>query len=360
MLVKVVKIISKACCAHMYMAGFAFNFSIEEAASCDRDDISSSKKEKTDARVGRENSEEHLSASSVLSSTDTLPDLVVKASKEHLVLPFHRELLDHVIPSKFQLSAARPHQPQILYVDASSVEHLAKSPHVRTPDSRSETSMFHPEAELLPLLELSNSCHSDLIPGLYEGGLKVWECAFDLVEYLAEAGIQFSGMRVLELGSGAGLPAIFTLIRGAKEVHFQDYNAEVINHVTIPSVLLNTVESASDNDIKFYSGDWSNLARLIPSGHYDIILTSETIYNPTSQPKLLASLKHLLRPEGGVAYVAAKSYYFGVGGCVSSFTKLVEKDGYFSVEKCHVIDCEISREILKLQPHKIPSPGSRC
>ncbi len=207
-----------------------------------------------------------------------------------------------------------------------------------------------------PLLELSNSCHSDLIPGVYEGGLKVWECAFDLMEYLAESEIDFSGMQVLELGCGAGLPAIFALIKGAREVHFQDYNPEVIDYVTIPSVLLNIPESKSANcGYKFYSGDWSNLIELIPSGrYYDIILTSETIYSPASQPKLLVALKHLLRPQGGVAYVAAKSYYFGVGGSIGSFTELVEKDGYFDIEKCRVIDCEISREILKLQSRSIP------
>jgi len=26
---------------------------------------------------------------------------------------------------------------------------------------------------------------SDLVSGLYEGGLKVWECSFDLVDYIA-------------------------------------------------------------------------------------------------------------------------------------------------------------------------------
>ena len=26
--------------------------------------------------------------------------------------------------------------------------------------------------------------HSDLVSGIYEGGLKVWECSFDLVDYI--------------------------------------------------------------------------------------------------------------------------------------------------------------------------------
>ena len=340
-----------------HMAGFTFNFCIEE----DTPDThgGSSKREERSEEVDKD-SERHSSSSGVSQTTETCPQTAigkVRASIEHPILPFYRELLDHVIPSKFHLSAspARSHQLQILYVDANTIESYASCAKNRTSDSKN-VPLSPPASDsvtrktgLTHLLELSNSCHSDLIPGVYEGGLKVWECAFDLVEYLAESEIDFSGMNVLELGCGAGLPAIFALIKGAKEVHFQDYNQDVIDYVTIPSMLLNTPESKSTNSsCKFYSGDWSNLIKLIPSGCYDIILTSETIYSPTSQPKLLAALKHLLRPQGGVAYVAAKSYYFGVGGSVSSFTELVKEDGYFNIEKCRVIDCEISREILKL------------
>ena len=347
------------------MAGFTFNFCVEEDTPGNHG--GSSKKEEITEVLDKDCDLEKHSSFGIMQPTETDETEVieiekVRASKEHPVLPFHRELLDHMIPSKFHLST--PHQLQIFHVDANEIEKLAKNETQcqaikRTSDSKNKPqclpdSVAH-KTGLTPLLELSNSCHSDLIPGVYEGGLKVWECAFDLVEYLAESEIDFSGVRVLELGCGAGLPAIFALIKGAREVHFQDYNQEVIDHVTIPSVLLNIPElKSAECSYKFYSGDWSNFVKLIPSGYYDIILTSETIYNLTSQPKLLAALKHLLRPQGGVAYIAAKSYYFGVGGSVSSFTELVEKDGYFNIEKCHVVDCEIFREILKLQSHLTP------
>jgi len=66
-------------------------------------------------------------------------------------------------------------------------------------------------------------------------------------------------------------------------VDFQDYNEQVIGHVTIPNILLNTALAPSDNDIdknntaevditdssnllekvtersRFFSGDWSGL-----------------------------------------------------------------------------------------------------
>ena len=45
---------------------------------------------------------------------------------------------------------------------------------------------------------------SDLVPGVYEGGLKTWECSLDLVEYLHELQYSsnfggFAGNRVLEV-----------------------------------------------------------------------------------------------------------------------------------------------------------------
>jgi protein-histidine N-methyltransferase len=44
---------------------------------------------------------------------------------------------------------------------------------------------------------------SDLVPGVYEGGLKTWECSLDLVEHLHELQSSsdlggFAGKRVIE------------------------------------------------------------------------------------------------------------------------------------------------------------------
>lgn len=40
---------------------------------------------------------------------------------------------------------------------------------------------------------------SDLVKGVYEGGLKTWECALDLVAYLAEQKVNYDGKKVLEV-----------------------------------------------------------------------------------------------------------------------------------------------------------------
>ncbi|KAJ3978593.1 hypothetical protein F5890DRAFT_1569609 [Lentinula detonsa] len=54
---------------------------------------------------------------------------------------------------------------------------------------------------------------SDLVPGVYEGGLKTWECSLDLVDYLHASldDENLIGKRVLELGCGTGVPSLYLL-----------------------------------------------------------------------------------------------------------------------------------------------------
>ncbi|RDD38586.1 Histidine protein methyltransferase 1-like protein [Trichoplax sp. H2] len=200
--------------------------------------------------------------------------------------------------------------------------------------------------------------NSDLVPSVYEGGLKVWECSFDLVEYFQEQSIQFRGKNVIELGCGAGLPGIYALNKAAKRVDFQDYNEEVIRYVTVPNVFLNCSSKSPKQQIKkkchFYAGDWSNMGNVLQDGgnnRYDFVLTSETIYSEESQDKLYKLIKGLLK-ENGVAYIAAKTIYFGVGGGTRAFEALVSNDNYFQCEVCKRITLGVNREILRL--HRSP------
>lgn len=71
---------------------------------------------------------------------------------------------------------------------------------------------------------------SDVVPGVYEGGAKVWECTQDLGDYLTILNAdgcavidEFVDKSVLDLGCGAGLLGILALKIGSSTVHFQDY-----------------------------------------------------------------------------------------------------------------------------------------
>ncbi|XP_075977622.1 histidine protein methyltransferase 1 homolog isoform X2 [Anticarsia gemmatalis] len=204
-------------------------------------------------------------------------------------------------------------------------------------------------------VELAEKEHSDLIAGTYEGGLKIWECTYDLVEYLeSQSDTNFDGKKVLDLGCGAGILGIYAYQKGSL-VTFQDYNKEVLEHVTIPNVILNIEEEDKrQNEIKkckFYSGDWESFNKKFTSDVYDIILTSETIYNECNYDKLISLFVERLNKDG-VAYVAAKTYYFGVGGGVRQFEQAIKKNGQLTSEVCWKGAGGIQKEILKITHNK--------
>jgi hypothetical protein len=47
----------------------------------------------------------------------------------------------------------------------------------------------------------------------------------------------------------------------------------------------------------------------------------------------------VLQPPHGVVYVAAKSFYFGVGGSTASFSELVKADGVLECTQVTILGC---------------------
>ncbi|CAH1447592.1 unnamed protein product [Lactuca virosa] len=216
--------------------------------------------------------------------------------------------------------------------------------------------------------------NSDLVPGKYEGGLKLWEGSLDLIKTLRlemECGnLSLVGKKVLELGCGHGLPGIFSCLQGASCVHFQDFNSEVLQCLTIPNVVANfPVKSESlSSEVRFFAGDWSEVHQILPnlqtddmdsncssgaisSFGYDIILMAETVYSISTLPALYQLIKKCMSHPHGVVYMAAKKYYFGVGGGSRRFISLVEKDDVMVASLIAEVGGGSSnvREVWKLQ-----------
>uniref|UniRef100_A0A8C3JNR2 protein-histidine N-methyltransferase n=1 Tax=Calidris pygmaea TaxID=425635 RepID=A0A8C3JNR2_9CHAR len=276
-----------------------------------------------------------------------------KAAKEHAV----PEDLDKVLENKVV-----ERRWDLYYINVSAVEMT------RLDDTDGEG-----------IVSKSVSSHSDLIPGVYEGGLKIWECTFDLIDYFSEAKIQFTNKTVLDLGCGAGLLGIVALKGKAGKVHFQDYNSTVIDEITLPNAVANCIGDGSRmgsggggktqeppskrpkkaecspdalTKCRFFSGEWSEVSRLLSSSNkpfskYDIILTSETIYNPDYYAALHDTLAQLLDKNGRV-YLASKAHYFGVGGGIYLFEKFVEERNIFRTSIVKIIDKGLQRCIMEM------------
>ncbi|CBQ73379.1 conserved hypothetical protein [Sporisorium reilianum SRZ2] len=266
---------------------------------------------------------------------------------------------------------------------------------------------------------------SDLIPGVYEGGLKTWECALDLVEVLdamhttatsstpSSWSSRLSGKHILELGCGTALPTLFILDQLLHEppalpsgldltLHLADYNAQVLQLVTLPNLILTwyaspasahfrtTTEAShlaherhelerrgqdhfdTDNELaitdalvgafaeslaargirlEFYSGAWSTFPPA--AQRMDLVLTSETIYSLDSLAALVQLLSRYARPHGtpeaGLVLVAAKVIYFGVGGGVESFKQvLAQLQPAAAVETLHSVTRGVGRTVLSV------------
>lgn len=168
----------------------------------------------------------------------------------------------------------------------------------------------------LKIQTFPNVYESDLIPGTYEGGFKLWECTIDLLTYLSLNTSLFKGKSILDLGCGTGILGVFTLMAGAQNVDFQDFNKEVLISATMSHVLLNCQDKLKA--CKFFSGDWKSFTDFNEDVYYDLILTSETIYNVKNYTKLIKLFEKKLKPTGCILLIA-KNYYFGVGGSISEF-----------------------------------------
>lgn len=193
--------------------------------------------------------------------------------------------------------------------------------------------------------ECPNTYKSDLIPGTYEGGYKLWECTIDLLEYLNKNTILFNQKSVLDLGCGTGLLGIFTLISGAQTVDFQDFNKEVLINTTMSNVLLNCEQKL--NVSKFYSGDWKSFT-YFNEDTYDLILTSETIYNVNNYTKLINLFEKKLKPPGGRILLIAKNYYFGVGGSISEFLNILNKSSKLHSDTIWISTDGVKKTLLSI------------
>ncbi|AET38789.1 protein-histidine N-methyltransferase Ecym_3297 [Eremothecium cymbalariae DBVPG len=256
---------------------------------------------------------------------------------------------------------------------------------------------------------LMGETNEDLKKGVYEGGLKCWECSIDLVDYLSENRGAYK--TVIELGCGTALPSqyLFTeFLRTGSDSGIRfilcDYNDSVLRLVTVTNLIIawaktslsperwlslqkagcDSIPVVNDEllltsalldaflkdmadrkvELHFISGTWgAKFLSLLKDKMWvpcsdGIILTSETIYQPDTLPvisELLLGLIALCKEQHFdiKTYVAAKDIYFGVGGSVMEFVRYINRriyDGKLSLKvKASKINTALKRSIISIE-----------
>mmetsp|Transcript_10005 Transcript_10005/g.14838 ORF Transcript_10005/g.14838 Transcript_10005/m.14838 type:complete len:350 (-) Transcript_10005:75-1124(-) len=284
---------------------------------------------------------------------------------------------DRMIAKIEERSITSAQSCKLLNVSASTSDKVKSCVHEHVEMHSSSIDGLH---YILPQQTVLSEKNTDLIPGVYEGGLKVWECSLDLCRFLAhvmdgtmstESDFRHvteavrrsieNGGSAFELGCGHGLPACLLLRESVRRytnsvVVFSDFNDFVLRDVTIPNALLNVcglyqqqgndsvVDSASQALQKqsiCAGGDWMGLSHKLSNNEvllpvpltenrvvderFDVLLASETTYTTEScQDTAYLMLKHL-KVDVGVGLVATKRFYFGVGGGADAFAQAADK-----------------------------------
>lgn len=226
---------------------------------------------------------------------------------------------------------------------------------------------------------LIGDTYEDLKNGVYEGGLKSWECSYDMIKELDTMDLDISSFNSVELGCGTSLPSLYlfskviedrlTHGRGQATFILSDYNYEVLRLVSLPNMLVNWCKFAiSDLELKqlqgsgssnrkdeiyvsedlanafmqwldshsiqivLISGSWgrefmNEVHKILPNmeEQKNLILTSETIYSPKMLPVVGEMVLQLTYGTEPLTIVTAKDIYFGVGGSVNQLIQYMQE-----------------------------------
>jgi len=191
--------------------------------------------------------------------------------------------------------------------------------------------------------------NTDLISGKYEGGIKIWECDQDLLEFLPSIyNDSWKNKNILDMGCGHGLPGIYLLLKGVNEICFQDFNKEVLDNITKNYInqLKNNFGLDFEKNVNYVEGDWGAFQY---NKKFDIIISGDTLYNNANYEKIYNLIKNNLNKDGE-AYFASKRFYFGVGGGSSEFRQYITDRNEFQIEQVKTIKDGINniRVILKI------------
>uniref|UniRef100_UPI00398EE186 EEF1A lysine methyltransferase 3-like n=1 Tax=Pristiophorus japonicus TaxID=55135 RepID=UPI00398EE186 len=153
----------------------------------------------------------------------------------------------------------------------------------------------------------------------------VWDAGLALCRYFEKENINFSGKKVIELGSGTGIVGILvTLLGGAVTMTDQPNILQQIEHN-----ISTNVPSASRQRLKVCSLTWGEDHTNFPAD-YDFVLGSDIVYSSVTYSSLIRTL-HYLAKQGTTIYLSSA---FRKGNGSLSFHEVLLPE-YFN---CLIVD----------------------
>jgi predicted TPR repeat methyltransferase len=150
---------------------------------------------------------------------------------------------------------------------------------------------------------------------------------------------------VLDLGCGTCLAGTAALKQGASRLICQDLNADVLRTQACATIAANCGQ-AGIHATTLIAGPWHSLAELLanPSAHrdavaeqfatllrgnIDLLLGCEILYSLNEYEDLVSIIRHSLRPDEGLGFIATKRFYYGdeLGGSTASFMSVAQSFG---------------------------------
>ncbi|XP_051868840.1 EEF1A lysine methyltransferase 3-like [Pristis pectinata] len=153
----------------------------------------------------------------------------------------------------------------------------------------------------------------------------IWEASLVLCRYFEQEKIDFSGKKVIELGSGTGIVGILAILLGG-DVTLTD-QPPVLSQIEFN--VANNVPASIQSRVTVCPLRWGEDQCQFPAD-YDVILGSDVVYSPIYFPALIQTLRHL-SSQTTVIYLCSKMRE--VMGAMDFHEKLLPR--YFNWDIVH-------------------------
>jgi predicted nicotinamide N-methyase len=136
-------------------------------------------------------------------------------------------------------------------------------------------------------------------------GLRTWEAALHLGQYLCADPSSVKGRRVLELGTGTGyLTVLCAKYLGSDHVIASDGSEEVVNHLT-DSLSINGLQRSSKITAMQLKWGHALVGTEVGEGGVDTVLGADITYDVSVITALVATLEDLARLSPGLSVLIA-------------------------------------------------------